>query len=58
MTGGNINAVQNKGKCPMAICPMAVSMHTPNGYINTVLEFINSYAQWLSQYIRPVAILI
>ena len=37
--------------------PMAVSMHTPSGSINIVLINVNLYAQWLSQYISQVAML-
>ena len=55
MARGNINAVQNKGK---PICPMAVSIHMPTGYIDTVPRNRNPYAQWLSHYIRPLATLI
>ena len=34
------------------------TIHTPCGNINTVPINVNLYAQWLSQYLRPVAILI
>ena len=35
---------------------MTVSIHTPSGYVNTFPRNINPHAQWLSHYIRPVAI--
>ena len=37
---------------------MAVSIHTPSDNINTVSRNINTYAQWLSEYICPMAIII
>ena len=37
---------------------MAVSIYTPSGNINKVSKNINPFAQWLSQYICPVAILV
>ena len=33
-----------------------IHIHTPSGYINTIPRNINPHAQWLSQYVRPVAI--
>ena len=37
---------------------MAVSIHTPSSNINIVPINAIIYAQWLPQYIRPVAILV
>ena len=37
---------------------LEIETRMPSGKINAVLEIINAYAQWLSQYIRPVGILI
>ena len=37
---------------------MTVSIHTRTGNINTFFRSINPYAQWLSQYIHSVAILV
>ena len=37
---------------------VAVPIHTPSGNINIAPINVNIYAQWLPQYIRPVAILV
>ena len=51
---GNINTV-SKYK---PIRSVAFSIHTPSGHNNFVPTNVNLYAQWLSQHICPVAILI